>query len=157
MIIRCHTVKTLFLTPLSGWNVPFGAPTSASSSTPCVLPACRGEPMRPETDTPPQGGAWKATPRRESATVAEHLQGITEVKESTQTTDTIRGTAAITKIRSGMKTDRGDTGTNTTEIGDMGGRPATETKTDLMHKIRTLVHLLSQTCQVQRHDPYWHA
>ncbi|TKS87746.1 hypothetical protein D9C73_021870 [Collichthys lucidus] len=48
--------------------------------------------------------------------------------------NTIRGTAAITKIRSRIETERGLTGTKTTETGDMGGMVRTETKTDFMSK-----------------------
>ena len=129
-----HCYEVCVFTPLSGWSVPCGAPTNASSSTPCAPPACSGTPVSPEADTPPQEGAGGATPGTEAATAAEHLPEITEATEAARTINTITGTAAITKIRSRIETERGATGTKTTESGDTREMASTETKTGCVSK-----------------------
>lgn len=85
-------------------------------------------------DIPPQGGARGATPRTEAASAAEHLTGTTEAMKAAETINIITGTAAITKIRGRIETERGVTGTKTTETGDMEGMARAETKTDYMNK-----------------------
>lgn len=123
---RIHTWNLCLLSPLSGWSVPYEPPTSASSSTLCALAAFRGASPSPEPHTPPQEGAWGASPRTETATAAEHLPEITGL-ETTQTTNVI--TATITKIKNRTETKKG-TDTETTNTGDAGKTDRTETKTD---------------------------
>lgn len=116
--------------PLAGWNVPSRAPTSASSSILCALQARRNTPLRPWPIPPPLGGAREAIPWTENVTAAGHLSEITRAKGGTLIINTIRGTAVITKIRGGTETEKGVTGTKTTESGDMGGTCAAKPKTE---------------------------
>ncbi len=132
--MMCLNLKEFNFTALSGSSVPCGAPISASSSTHCAPPACSGAPASPEMDSPPQGGASEETPPTEVASAADHLPETTEAMEAAESINIILGTAALTKIRSRIETERGDTGTKTTERGDMGGMARAETKTDFMNK-----------------------